>query len=116
MKELLKAAKALSDGNRLKALKLLEGRDLCVCELTAALGLAQSTVSKHLSLLEDAGLVERVKDGLYVNYRLARENGSPYAGPLLGLMAGWLNEDKDIRDLKASLVGIDRQVLCRRPS
>ncbi len=116
MKDLLKAAKALSDGNRIKALKLLEDRELCVCELTAALGLAQSTVSKHLSLLEDAGLVERVKDGLYVNYRLARGEGSPYAAPLLGLMAGWLNGDREVQELKASLRGIDRQVLCRRPA
>lgn len=116
MKALLKAAKALSDGNRLKMLKLLEDRELCVCELTAALGLAQSTVSKHLSLLEDSGLVERVKDGLYVNYRLSRSGDSPYAPPLLGLLAGWLNEDPSVRTLKSSLSGIDRQALCRRPS
>ncbi len=116
MKALLKATKALSDGNRLKMLKLLEARDLCVCELTAALGLAQSTVSKHLALLEDAGLVQGIKEGLYVNYRLVREGDSPYARPLLDLLAGWLNQERDIAALKASLLGIDRQVLCRRPA
>ena len=52
--------KALSDPNRVRVLKLLEDdRELCVCNIQAFLELAQSTVSRHMKVLEDAGLVER---------------------------------------------------------
>ena len=49
--------KALSDPNRVKILKMLQHKYMCVCELKAPLQLAQPSVSKHLKLLEDAGLV-----------------------------------------------------------
>ena len=54
MKEFTRVMKALSDPNRVKIVKLLERRSLCVCELQAALGIAQPTVSSHLKVLEDA--------------------------------------------------------------
>jgi ArsR family transcriptional regulator len=57
VKEFIKVMKALSDPNRVKLLKMLQKRMMCVCEIQAALGIAQPTVSKHLKLLEDAGLV-----------------------------------------------------------
>jgi len=56
VKPFLQVMKALSDSNRIKIIKLLEQKELCVCEITTALGLAQPTVSKHLKLLEDAEL------------------------------------------------------------
>jgi ArsR family transcriptional regulator len=46
--------KALSDPNRVKIIKMLQQKVLCVCEMRAALNIAQPTVSKHLKLLEDA--------------------------------------------------------------
>ena len=58
MKEFIKVMKALSDPNRVKLLKLIQQREMCVCEIQAALEIAQPTVSKHLKVLEDAGLVE----------------------------------------------------------
>ena len=63
---------------------------MCVCEMRAALGLAQPTVSKHLKILEDAGLLDFRKDGLWVNYHLAKGDGSPYAAALLGNLRHWL--------------------------
>ncbi len=54
MKGFIKVMKALSDPNRVKIVKLLQHREMCVCELQAALGVSQPTVSKHLRLLEDA--------------------------------------------------------------
>ena len=51
MREFLEAAKALADANRVRALLALEGGELCVCQIVALLGLAPSTVSKHLSVL-----------------------------------------------------------------
>ena len=58
MKTFLKVMKALSDPNRVKIIKLLEQKKMCVCELQGAIGIAQPTVSKHLRILEEAGLVD----------------------------------------------------------
>ncbi|GJQ61727.1 MAG: hypothetical protein SCALA702_07800 [Melioribacteraceae bacterium] len=71
MKEAIKIFKALSDPNRLRVVKMLEAGELCVCEITTILGLAPSTVSKHLSILNEAGLILDEKRGKWVYYRLA---------------------------------------------
>jgi DNA-binding transcriptional ArsR family regulator len=70
MKTLVLMLKALSDENRLRIALMLKGRELCVCQITEALKLAPSTVSKHISLLEAAGLVETRKKGRWVHCRL----------------------------------------------
>ena len=57
MRSFIRVMKALSDPNRVKIIKLLENNELCVCEIHSLLGLAQSTVSKHLKILEEADLV-----------------------------------------------------------
>ena len=57
LKEKAKIFKALSDPNRLRILKMLQTKDLCVCEITSVLNLATSTVSKHLSILRDSGFI-----------------------------------------------------------
>ncbi|GAB4336921.1 MAG: hypothetical protein Kow0089_07650 [Desulfobulbaceae bacterium] len=111
MKEFIRVMKALSDPGRVKIVKMLEKREMCVCELTAALGLAQPTVSKHLRLLEDAGLVASRKEGSWVNYRLDRDGGSPYAAVLLREMGGWLNNDPEIADLVLRVHTFDRERL-----
>jgi ArsR family transcriptional regulator len=71
MKAFLKVMKALSDPNRVKTLKLLQQKTMCVCEIQAALQVSQSSVSKHMRILEDAGLVTFRKQGLWVNYHLS---------------------------------------------
>lgn len=112
MRTFIRVMKALSDPSRIKIVKILEKKELCVCEITALLGLAQSTVSKHLKLLEDAGLVDSSRDGAWVNYRLADGSESPYADALLKDMKGWLNEDAGVRDLSRQLPKIDRENIC----
>jgi ArsR family transcriptional regulator len=114
MKPFIKVMKALSDPNRVKIIKMLQQRVLCVCELKAALNLAQPTVSKHLKLLEEAGLVESHKDGLWVNYRLTNGNTSPYAATILGNLRHWLNEDSQITGLIKKLPSIHRENACKR--
>ena len=99
MKSFTKVMKALSDPNRVKIIKLLQQKMLCVCELQHALGISQPNVSKHLKILEDAGLVEYQKDGLWVNYFLADGRHSPYAASLLGNIKHWLNDDPQVADL-----------------
>jgi ArsR family transcriptional regulator len=66
--------RALADQTRLRCIFLLAlGEELCVCELTHALGLPQPKVSHHLSNLRKAGLVSDRKSGLWVYYRLNPE-------------------------------------------
>ena len=108
MKEFIKVMKALSDPNRVKMVKILQSRPLCVCEIKETLGIAQSTASKHLKLLEDAGLVRSFKDGLWVNYSLADGSDSPYSASMIGNLKHWLDDEKDIRDLNRILPGINR--------
>jgi ArsR family transcriptional regulator len=63
-------AKALAHPSRLLILEALDGREMCVCDLTELVGADQSTVSKHLAILKQAGLVEDRKDGVMAYYRV----------------------------------------------
>ncbi len=78
MKDFMSVAKALADENRVRALMFLRAGELCVCQIIEMLGLAPSTVSKHLTILHQAGLIESRKDGRWIYYRLA-ERGAPAA-------------------------------------
>jgi ArsR family transcriptional regulator len=112
MREFIKVMKALSDPNRVKMLKMLQRKVMCVCEIQTALGLAQSTASKHLKILEEAGLIVYVKEGLWVNYRLADGAGNPYVANLLGNLRYWLEEDAEVAGLVERLPGIRREDIC----
>jgi ArsR family transcriptional regulator, arsenate/arsenite/antimonite-responsive transcriptional repressor len=70
-------AKAFSDSNRVRALAALRGGELCVCQIIELLGLAPSTVSKHMSVLKQAGLVASRKEERWMYYRLPEENDMP---------------------------------------
>lgn len=67
MLNLAKTFKSLSDTNRIRILKMLEVRPLCVREITEVLKLATSSVSKHLSILRDAEFIIYEKDGKWIN-------------------------------------------------
>jgi len=109
MKQFIKVMKALSDPNRVKMMKILQSRPLCVCEIKETLGIAQSTASKHLKLLEDAGLVQSFKDGLWVNYSLADGSESPYSASMIENLKHWLNNESEIKNLNQILPGINRE-------
>ena len=104
--------KAVSDPSRVKILKMLQQRVMCVCEVQAALGTAQSTASKHLKLLEDVGLITSYRDGTWVNYTLTDGARSPYAANLIGNIKHWLDEDQDIISLIEKLPEIRRETIC----
>lgn len=108
LKIYLKVMKALSDRNRVKIIKMLQSREMCVCELRAALDLAQPSVSKHLRILEEAGLVESSKDGLWVNYRVLETAESLYARHMLSTLRNWLNDDPEIDRIVQLAGGLDR--------
>jgi ArsR family transcriptional regulator len=114
MKAFVKVMKALSDPNRVKIVKMLQHKTMCVCEIQAALGVAQPTVSKHLKLLEDAGLVTFQKDGLWVNYHLSDGSSSAYAATILGNLRHWLEQDQQVTALVGKLPTIRRENICRK--
>jgi len=114
MKTFIKVMKALSDANRTKIVKLLQHKTMCVCELQAALHISQSSVSKHLKILEEAGLVAYEKDGLWVNYHLSDGRANPYAACLLGNLRHWLDADPELVGLVKQLPFLDREALCKK--
>jgi ArsR family transcriptional regulator len=63
--------KALADETRLRILSLLRVREMCVCEIMIALDLTQPTASHHLRILESANLVEDLRKGKWVFYKIA---------------------------------------------
>ena len=73
MDDIVEIARALSDPGRVRLLAALRGRELCACQLVELLGLAASTVSRHMAVLRQAGLVTARKDGRWVHYRRAQE-------------------------------------------
>jgi len=77
MRDFLQITKALSDETRVRALMALRDRELCLCQLIDLLSLAPSTVSKHMTLLQQAGLVHRRKEGRWHFYRLADRSTAP---------------------------------------
>jgi ArsR family transcriptional regulator len=111
MKQFIKVMKALSEPNRVKIVKALLKRAMCVCEIQALTSLAQPTVSKHLKVLEEADLVTFSKESLWVNYRIHRESPNLYAKTLIQLLEEWLEEDIEIKSIISKIETIDRYKL-----
>lgn len=112
-------AKALADENRLRALMALRGRELCACQIIELLGLAPSTVSKHMSLLRQAGLVIGRKDGRWMHYRLPGPEAPAPVREALAWVKGSVGRAprlrEDARRLK-EILKLDPEELCRRQS
>lgn len=72
MEEYIDLFKALSDETRLRIMVLLSEKELCVCQLEAALALPQVKISRHLAVLRYSGLVKDRRDGLWVYYSLTK--------------------------------------------
>lgn len=77
MKQFLAITKALSDETRVRALLSLRKGELCLCQIIDLLGMSPSTISKHMDLLRQAGLVERRKDGRWQYFSLAKKDAPP---------------------------------------
>ena len=109
--------KAAADPTRVRILKILEGGEMCVCQVIAILSLGQSTVSKHLFLLRAAGLIKDRRDRKWVHYSLKRGGDSPYAARMLRNLRGWLNDDPVIakdRERAATARAIGPIAICER--
>lgn len=103
MKNFLRVTKALADANRVRVVKLLENRALCVCEIQQVLGLAQPTVSSHMKILEEAGLVHKERQGTWMIYSQALDSESPYVQTMLRQLRGWLLDDPVLMAMIAAL-------------
>lgn len=114
MRELLKVFKAAGDKNRLRILKMLEQKNMCVCELAAALGITQPSVSKHLRLLKEAGLVADERDGQWIEYRLCGETVNLYAPVILKQLKQWVNDDFCVAHDRKKAAGLCRQEICKK--
>jgi ArsR family transcriptional regulator len=115
MEAFVKVMKALSDPNRVTILKmLLQNKMMCVCEIQAALRIAQPTVSKHLKILGDAGLVTCERDGLWMNYRPSDGGSSPYVASLIGNLRHWLRDDPKVAKIMEKLPAIRREDICNK--
>ncbi|MCI0493973.1 metalloregulator ArsR/SmtB family transcription factor [candidate division KSB1 bacterium] len=113
MDKLVKIFKALGDWNRLRIVKMLQYRSLCVCEITAVLELATSTVSKHLSILKEAGIISDRKDGKWVDYCLDTNPKNMFVTAFLPLITYWLADDEQVKSDLEKLKTTDRMELCK---
>ncbi|UCD80535.1 MAG: winged helix-turn-helix transcriptional regulator [Desulfobacterales bacterium] len=108
--------KALSDQNRVRTLMALKGRELCVCQIVELLELAPSTVSKHMSILATARLVENRQDGRWRYYRLSGDDAPDEAQEAIAWTSKSLSKNMKIQqDTKRieEILKLDPEVLCR---
>ena len=117
VREFIRITKALADPNRVRVLLALKRGELCVCQISELLGLAPSTISKHLSLLYHAGLIEFRKAERWVYYRLP----GPEMAVVVREALDWVQKSlartpeagEDRRALQ-QILKLNPSVLCRR--
>jgi len=112
----MSVSKALADENRARVLMLLGRDELCLCQIIEMLGLAPSTVSKHMAVLRQAGLVAVRKRGRWCYFRLAGRETSKAAREAIRWAQRTLAEEKEIvKDAKRlkAVLKIDTEELCR---
>jgi len=99
--------KAVSEMNRIRILMMLCKKELCVCEITSILGLNTSTVSSHLSILKNVGLIEDTKNGKWINYNISKKMHS-FTNDLLQLIINYFELEEQIKCDIEKLNNIDR--------
>lgn len=117
MREFMSITRALADPNRVRILLALRRGELCVCQITELFGLAFSTISKHLSILQQAGLIQSRKSERWVYYRLPDKSAPVTVREALD----WVNKsltktEEALADLKRlkQVIKTDLAEICRR--
>jgi DNA-binding transcriptional ArsR family regulator len=117
MREFMAVTKALSDPSRVRILLALRRRELCVCQITELFGFAPSTMSKHLSILHHAGLIQSRKTERWVHYRLPDQSAPAAVRKALDWvhqsLAKTQESQTDAKKLKR-ILKIDPAEICRR--
>jgi DNA-binding transcriptional ArsR family regulator len=117
LSEAVVALRALADESRARIVLALRSRPLCVCQIVEMTGLANSTVSEHLSILKTAGLVVGSKNGRWVYYRLAEKHANPAVLEIVNCLVRELEGDRQVRAdgrRLAVILRIDPTELCGR--
>ena len=114
MKEKLNFFKVLSDPNRLRIIKMLQIKPLCVCEITEVLQLAKSTVSEHLSILKKEGFILEERDGKWVNYIINPRPSDARITSLLTSLDFWIGDSADVESDRQMVKTVDRYIVCNR--
>jgi ArsR family transcriptional regulator len=114
MDDFINVMKALSDPNRVRMIKLLQNKDLCVCEIQQLFSIPQPAVSKHMKVLEKAGVVKGEKEGLWVFYAVDYGSRNPYAASILGNLRHWLADDAILRKMEKKLPDVKRHSACKK--
>ncbi len=112
---LTEISQALSDQSRVRALMALRKQELCVCQLIELLDLAPSTVSKHMAILKQAGLVDTRKEGRWVYYRLLEAPETSAAGQALRWIMDALLRSPQVREDDRRLreiLAMDLETIC----
>jgi ArsR family transcriptional regulator len=104
--------KALGDPNRLRIMKMLEQRELCVCEIRTILKLSNSTVSEHLAVLREAGLIRDAKVGKWVNYRLNKCTNNQLIQNTLRFLVRSLGYEGLFKSDITKVKSVDRTKIC----
>lgn len=111
----VRAFSALGDGNRLRIVLALRQGELCVCQIVTLLELANSTVSRHLQILRESGVIESYKQGRWVYYRMATDPAGRALVrallPMLSIAEASAQAAEDERRLKR-IRRIDPEQLC----
>lgn len=113
----VKALKALGDETRIRAVLALRDHELCVCQIVELLELAPSTVSKHLQILKEAGLVGYRKMGRWVYYRLSESDAKGVPNAALNMILATAQHTqlaKADRQRLKEILRLDPEDLCER--
>lgn len=111
MRDVLAITKALSDESRLRALSAVKDAELCVCQIIQILELSPATVSKHMDILERAGLVVRRREGKWRYYRLAEPPRGHVAARALAWVLNELRDDPRLKEDARRSRSVQRQDL-----
>lgn len=111
IKTINKVLSALAEQNRLRIIASLRLRKMAVCEIRELLKLSFSTVSKHLSILKEAGLIDFEKEGKWVNYEI-NQDLPPEIKKIVDQVLSFVSQDEQIKeDLKVARF-LDRNKIC----
>jgi ArsR family transcriptional regulator, arsenate/arsenite/antimonite-responsive transcriptional repressor len=111
MNILQKTLKVLADKNRMRILKLLEHKKMCVCELAHIVGITQPSISRHLKKLKSADLICCEQDGFWTNYALKKPD-SACGIKLLKIFSQCINNDKIIKQDLIKAKKTNRKYIC----
>ena len=103
--------KILADRNRLRILKLLEMRPMCVCELASIIGIKQPSVSRHLKKLMDVGLIGAEQDSYFTLYHCCCCSGA--ADKIKQVVLQNMNSDPQVVSDRKKAKKINRKMICK---